>query len=110
VRRLRSAEEAETRLPMAHGTRAARRSRPVGEQEWIQCCDPHCGKWRALHRSMDASNILVNNEFFCVMNTWDEALASCAAPQEIPSEIARERVAVTENQPEDDVRAKKVRR
>jgi hypothetical protein len=36
VRRLRSAEDAETRLPVNHGTRAARRNRPIGEQDWIQ--------------------------------------------------------------------------
>ena len=32
ARRLRGAEEAEVRLPLPHGTRAARRHRPVGEQ------------------------------------------------------------------------------
>lgn len=42
---------------------------------------------------MDASSVVMNNEWFCVMNTWDEALASCASPQEIPSELARERLA-----------------
>ena len=57
ARRLRGAEEAEVRLPLPHGTRAARRHRPVGEQEWVQCCDPSCGKWRALHRSMDAASL-----------------------------------------------------
>ena len=36
MRRLRGAEESEARLPMAHGTRAARRLRPAGEQEWVQ--------------------------------------------------------------------------
>eukprot|EP00613_Pedinella_sp_CCMP2098_P048196 CAMPEP_0171847910 /NCGR_PEP_ID=MMETSP0992-20121227/18678_1 /TAXON_ID=483369 /ORGANISM="non described non described, Strain CCMP2098" /LENGTH=209 /DNA_ID=CAMNT_0012466651 /DNA_START=133 /DNA_END=762 /DNA_ORIENTATION=+ len=88
ARRLKLADEAETRLPMAHGTRAARRTRGVGEQEWVRCCDPNCGKWRALHRSMDCSNLGsgLDKEWYCVMNSWDEALASCAAPQEVPSE------------------------
>jgi hypothetical protein len=128
---------------MAHGTRAARRNRPIGEQEWIQvintftptpphlssisyppplslslsqCCDPHCGKWRALHRSMDAASAVLNNEWYCVMNTWDEALASCAAPQEIPSEAARERTAAANahidggGETQEDPRSKKVRR
>ena len=80
VRRMKGADDAETRLPMAHGTRAAKRQRPVGEQEWVQCCDPNCGKWRALHRSMDSSSLQLK-EWYCVMNSWDEALASCAAPQ-----------------------------
>jgi len=26
-------------------------------KEWVQCCDPSCGKWRALHRSMDAASL-----------------------------------------------------
>ena len=68
---MKAADEAETRLPMAHGTRAAKRQRPVGEQEWVQCCNPNCGKWRALHRSMDASNLPLK-EWYCVMNSWDE--------------------------------------
>jgi hypothetical protein len=80
VRRMKGADDAEHRLPMAHGTRAAKRQRPVGEQEWVQCCDPNCGKWRALHRSMDSSSLQLQ-EWYCVMNSWDEALASCAAPQ-----------------------------
>ena len=69
VYRLRGAEEAETRLPLSHGTRAARRNRPVGEQEWIQCCDRNCGKWRSLHRSMNASDF-EGKEWYCVMNRW----------------------------------------
>lgn len=61
ARRLRGAEDADMRLPFstsAHGTRGgARRHKGVGEQEWVQCGDPGCGKWRALHRSMDAATL-----------------------------------------------------
>jgi len=85
VRRIKAGEDAETRLPTSHATRG--KKRPLCEQEWIQCCDPNCGKWRALHRSMDVHSLLEKHtEWYCVMNSWDEALASCAAPQEIPTE------------------------
>jgi len=41
ARRLRGAEEAEVRLPLPHGTRAARRHRPVGEQVNAHTPPPH---------------------------------------------------------------------
>ena len=53
--------------------------------EWIRCCNPSCGKWRMLLRSMDASSVIdrcKNGEWYCVMNTWDEKAASCGAAQE----------------------------
>mmetsp|Transcript_35880 Transcript_35880/g.46452 ORF Transcript_35880/g.46452 Transcript_35880/m.46452 type:complete len:121 (-) Transcript_35880:202-564(-) len=53
--------------------------------EWIRCCNPSCGKWRMLLRSMDASSVMdkcKNGEWYCVMNTWDEKAASCGAAQE----------------------------
>ena len=53
--------------------------------EWVRCCNPSCGKWRSLLRVMDASSIIESakhGEWFCVLNTWDEKTASCAAPQE----------------------------
>jgi len=53
--------------------------------EWIRCCNPSCGKWRMLLRSMDASSVIEqckNGEWYCVMNTWDEKTASCGAAQE----------------------------
>lgn len=53
--------------------------------EWIRCCNPSCGKWRMLLKSMDSQNVLdqcKNREFYCVMNTWDEKVASCGAAQE----------------------------
>lgn len=83
VRRLQQSEKAEARLPTFQSTRG--KKRPLSEQEWIQCCAPNCGKWRALHRSMEARTILEKHPvWFCVMNTWDEAMASCSAPQEFP--------------------------
>lgn len=57
--------------------------------EWIRCCNPSCGKWRMLLRSMDAGSIIdkcKDGEWYCVMNTWDEKAASCGAAQEnLPS-------------------------
>lgn len=53
--------------------------------EWIRCCNPSCGKWRMLLRSMDARSVIDkcrNGEWYCVMNTWDEKAASCGAAQE----------------------------
>lgn len=53
--------------------------------EWIRCCNPSCGKWRMLLRSMDAASVMEKckgGEWYCVMNTWDEKAASCGAAQE----------------------------
>lgn len=57
---------------------------PNQKVEWIQCADPNCGKWRALPPYMKSSAILesCDNKWFCVLNSWDEAIASCGAPQE----------------------------
>ena len=83
VRRLQCADKAQERLPTSAATRG--RKRPPGEVEWVQCSAPNCGKWRALGRAMEGRSIVERHrEWFCVLNTWDEALASCAAPQELP--------------------------
>jgi hypothetical protein len=29
-----------------------------GDCEWIQCCNPYCGKWRAVSRNLDVNTIL----------------------------------------------------
>ena len=54
--------------------------------EWIRCCNPSCGKWRAILRTMDAKQNVIDRtldgEWYCVMNTWDEKAASCGAAQE----------------------------
>jgi len=85
VRRLQCNENFEARLPTM--TRGKRRNatNPKDPYEWIRCCNPSCGKWRAVLRSMDASSVIDvarNGEWYCVLNTWDEKTASCAAPQE----------------------------
>jgi hypothetical protein len=62
--------------------------------EWIKCCNASCGKWRAILRIMDAKKVMEKSgpdgERYCVMNMWDEKIASCAAPQERKS-ICRQR-------------------
>ena len=57
----------------------------VEPYEWIRCCNPSCGKWRALLKSMDKQAVMDScrdNKWYCVLNTWDDKMASCAAPQE----------------------------
>jgi CW-type Zinc Finger len=88
VRRLQCNEAYEARMPtLTRGKkRASVSSSSKDPYEWVKCCNPSCGKWRAILRIMDAkSNVIdrtINSEWFCVMNTWDEKTASCAAPQE----------------------------
>ena len=58
-------------------------NRDFGEVDWIRCCSPSCGKWRACLRSMDARVLRdMYPIWHCWMNTWDDARASCNAPQE----------------------------
>jgi len=85
VRRLQCNENYESRLPTM--TRGKRRNTTNAKDpyEWVRCCNPSCGKWRAVLRSMDAASVIdgaKNGEWYCVLNTWDEKSASCAAPQE----------------------------
>jgi len=81
VRRLHCNESFENRQ-----TRVKRVNVSLKEPyEWIRCCNPSCGKWRMLLRSMEGSSVVEqckNREFYCVMNTWDEKTASCGAAQE----------------------------
>jgi hypothetical protein len=67
-------------------TRAGKSTRvdPGQAVEWIQCSNPCCGKWRPLPTYMKSSAVLesCNSNWFCVLNSWDEAVASCGAPQE----------------------------
>ena len=89
-KRLKNIDRAETRLPPSVVTRGRKRTLDV---EWVKCCNPLCGKWRAIGiRGLDSSNMLkrLNRssrwgkrmEWFCSMNVWDESRASCVAPQE----------------------------
>uniref|UniRef100_A0A7S1YBM6 CW-type domain-containing protein n=1 Tax=Grammatophora oceanica TaxID=210454 RepID=A0A7S1YBM6_9STRA len=91
VRRLESQETFEGRQPtMTRGKKRSTATTSKDPYEWVRCCNPSCGKWRALLRFMDAKQHVLerarNGEWYCVMNTWDEKMASCAAPQEnLPS-------------------------
>jgi CW-type Zinc Finger len=89
VRRLQCNEAYEARQPTL--TRGKKRnavsSSSTNPYEWVRCCNPSCGKWRSLLRIMDAKQNVVDRcttdgEWYCVMNNWDEKMASCAAPQE----------------------------
>lgn len=87
VRRLQTNEAYESRQPtLTRGKKRAVTTSAKEPYEWIRCANPSCGKWRALLRVMDAKTHVLdrvsNGEWFCVMNTWDEKMASCAAPQE----------------------------
>jgi hypothetical protein len=48
--------------------------------EWVQCEEPECRKWRLLPKNLKASelNIAV---FTCARNFWNPAEASCSVPQ-----------------------------
>lgn len=87
VKRLKGNEDFEARQPtLTRGKKRAAVSSSKDAYEWVRCCNPSCGKWRAVLRFMDAkSNVIdrtANGEWYCVMNNWDEKVASCAAPQE----------------------------
>ena len=87
VRRLQCNEAFEARQPtQTRGKKKAAAASAKDPYEWVRCCNPACGKWRAILRIMDAkANVIErakDGEWYCVMNTWDEKMASCAAPQE----------------------------
>ena len=87
VRRLQCNEAYEQRQPtLTRGKKRAVASSSKDPYEWVRCCNPSCGKWRALLRMMDAKGNVMDRcrdgEFYCVQNVWDEKVASCAAPQE----------------------------
>lgn len=87
VRRLQCNEAYEARQPtQTRGKKRATTSSAKDPYEWVRCCNPACGKWRAILRFMDAKGNVMDRakdgEWYCVMNTWDEKMASCAAPQE----------------------------
>lgn len=89
VKKLKNADRAEAKMGAPAMTRNRKRKLDV---EWIRCCNPSCGKWRAISRGIDTSAMLKklnkNKRFggeplwFCSMNAWDDPTASCAAPQE----------------------------
>lgn len=89
VKRLKSADRAESRLSTAAVTRNKKRKL---DAEWIQCSNPSCGKWRAISKGIESANLIKrlnknkrfggDTNWFCSMNSWDDTTASCAAPQE----------------------------
>jgi len=105
-KKLRTADRAEARLSsyslpssMTRGNNSSSSYRGGQNKrkldcEWIRCCNPSCGKWRAIARGIDSGIMLKrlkknqkiaggeNSLWFCSMNSWDETQASCAAPQE----------------------------
>ncbi|CBN78420.1 conserved unknown protein [Ectocarpus siliculosus] len=79
ARRIKCAEKAKSKLAPSMSTRGKRKA--PSQAQWVRC--QNCGKWRALLRCMDASLFLGHGQqFYCLMNTWNESLASCSAPQE----------------------------
>jgi len=87
VRRLQCNEQYESRLSaLTQGKKHTVASSSKEPYEWVRCCNPSCGKWRVILKIMDAKRNVVDRttdgEWYCVMNTWDEKVASCAAPQE----------------------------
>lgn len=86
ARRLQCNEAYEAKLPtMTRQKKKSTSSSAKEPYEWIRCCNPSCGKWRSILKIMDKQAIIdscKNAEWFCVQNTWDEKMASCAAPQE----------------------------
>jgi hypothetical protein len=90
TKKLKTADKAETRMSSSAVTRGRKRRTDV---EWIRCCIPSCGKWRAVVRSIDTQQMLARLckggkwgskglKWYCSMNSWDETQASCASPQE----------------------------
>lgn len=90
TKKLRTADKAETRLSSSAVTRGRKKR---SEVEWIRCCSPSCGKWRAVVRTVDPVHMLnrlskgskwgsKGMKWYCSMNSWDETQASCASPQE----------------------------
>jgi len=83
VNRLNSMAESEKKLSKM---RAGKNTRvdPGQKIEWICCSSSSCGKWRPIPTYLKSSAILEScgNQWFCVLNSWDEAVASCGAPQE----------------------------
>jgi hypothetical protein len=70
VRRLQTNEGFEARQPtLTRGKKRAVASSSKDPYEWVRCCNPSCGKWRAVLRIMDAkSNVIdrtLDGEWYC---------------------------------------------
>lgn len=49
------------------------------EAKWVQCDE--CKKWRIVPKEVDLD--AMPEKWYCTMNTWNKALASCAVPEEV---------------------------
>ena len=49
--------------------------------EWVQCEEPDCRKWRLLPKNMRAKDLNIA-VFTCARNFWNPAEASCSVPQQ----------------------------
>lgn len=83
VTRLNAMNEAEKKLSRTRAGKTVRAD-PDQQVEWVQCCNPSCGKWRSLPPYLKPSAVLdsCDRKWYCVLNSWDEAIASCGAAQE----------------------------
>mmetsp|Transcript_6275 Transcript_6275/g.11158 ORF Transcript_6275/g.11158 Transcript_6275/m.11158 type:complete len:492 (-) Transcript_6275:100-1575(-) len=86
VKRLRCMEKAEEMQRARQNRRHAAKPIPSASEqmEWVQCANPGCGKWRSLPRFLPSRIVMekCNKTWYCVLNYWDDSMASCAAPQE----------------------------
>eukprot|EP01050_Picozoa_sp_SAG11_P014177 SAG11_NODE_1718_length_4382_cov_2.032687_3_plen_713_part_00 len=68
-------------LPEQSATDAVDEPSPAGvEEEWVQCEAEGCGKWRLLPPNVSADKL--PDVFFCAMNYWKPADASCDVPEQ----------------------------
>jgi len=91
TKRLKNADRAEARFSSVAVTRGRKRKL---ECEWIQCCNPACGKWRPITaRNLDSTALLrklnkdrgwsnpKKGQWFCSMNSWDETQGKSSVPE-----------------------------
>lgn len=52
----------------------------VVREQWVQCDNKSCGKWRRLPASVSMDDL--PSTWYCYMNHWRLDLASCDAPEE----------------------------
>jgi hypothetical protein len=64
TKKLKTADKAETRMSSSAVTRGRKRRTDV---EWIRCCIPSCGKWRAVVRTIDTQQMLAR---LCKGGKW----------------------------------------
>ena len=80
VRRLQSNEAYETRQPTQTRNKKRQISSSKEPYEWVRCCNPSCGKWRAILRIMDAKTNVIdrmpNKEWYCSLINWDEKIGT----------------------------------